>query len=72
MSVDNSGFFVTRPIHDAAEGGHVDVLRVLLSYGADPLLATYSGNTALSCTKDPNARAFLEGAWHVTRAHCLV
>lgn len=49
-------------MHDAAEGGHVGVLRVLLSYGADPLLATYSGNTALSCTKEPNARAFLEGA----------
>lgn len=51
-----------RPIHDAAEGGHVAVLRVLLSYGADPLLATYSGSTALSCAKEPNTRAFLEGA----------
>ncbi|KAJ7373436.1 BCL-6 corepressor-like protein 1 [Desmophyllum pertusum] len=50
-----------RPIHDAAEGGHVDVLRVLLSYGADPLLATYSGHTALDCAKEPNTRAFLEG-----------
>ena len=44
----------------------MDVLRVLLSYGADPLLATYSGNTALSCTKDPNARTFLEGVSHDT------
>lgn len=50
-----------RPIHDAAEGGYVDVLRVLLSYGADPQLATYSGNSALTCTKDVNTRAFLEG-----------
>ena len=50
----------------------MDVLRVLLSYDADPLLATYSGNTALSCTKDPNARAFLEGVCHMTQAHCLV
>ncbi|XP_022797309.1 uncharacterized protein LOC111335615 isoform X2 [Stylophora pistillata] len=49
-----------RPIHDAAEGGYVDVLRVLLSYGADPQLATYSGNSALTCTKDVNTRAFLE------------
>lgn len=55
----------SRPIHDAAEGGHVAVLRVLLSYGADPLLATYSGSTALSCAKEPNTRAFLEGAWLV-------
>lgn len=63
-----SGFrFCCRPIHDAAEGGHVSVLRVLLSYGADPLLATYSGNTAIRCTKEPNARAFLEGACHVTQ-----
>ena len=52
---------VVRPIHDAAEGGYVDVLRVLLSYGADPKLATYSGNSALTCTKDSNTRAFLEG-----------
>ena len=54
---------LSRPIHDAAEGGHVAVLRVLLSYGADPLLATYSGSTALSCAKEPNTRAFLEGVW---------
>ena len=54
-------FFLCRPIHDAAEGGHVGVLRVLLTYGADPLLATYSGNTALKCTKEPNSSAFLRG-----------
>ena len=57
---------LSRPIHDAAEGGHVDVLRVLLSYGADPLLATYSGNSALSCSKEQNSRAFLKGSLHLT------
>ena len=58
----------SRPIHDAAEGGHVAVLRVLLSYGADPLLATYSGSTALSCAKEPNTRVFLEGVWLVIKS----
>ncbi|XP_031566536.1 BCL-6 corepressor-like isoform X2 [Actinia tenebrosa] len=48
-----------RPIHDAAEAGHVNVIRVLLSYGADPMLATYAGNNALACAKEPKTKKFL-------------
>lgn len=34
-----------RPLHEAVEQGYIEVVRLLLSYGADPLLATYSGMT---------------------------
>lgn len=40
--------FCTRPLHEAAENGYVEIVRLLLSYGADPNLATYSGSTPLS------------------------
>ena len=55
--------FVRRPIHDAAEGGQIDVLRLLLSYGADPTLATYAGSTAFVCAKETNTKHFLQGSW---------
>lgn len=37
----------TRPIHDAVENHKADMTRLLLSYGADPLLPTYAKRTAL-------------------------
>lgn len=41
-----------RPLHEAVENGFVEIVRLLLSYGADPLLATYSGLTPLSLAID--------------------
>lgn len=35
------------PLHEACENGHVELVRLLISYGADPLLATYAGQTPL-------------------------
>ncbi|XP_030199342.1 BCL-6 corepressor isoform X1 [Gadus morhua] len=49
----------TRPIHDAVENDHLDVVRVLLSYGADPTLATYSGRGLLKMTHSDNMERFL-------------
>ncbi|KAJ3592307.1 hypothetical protein NHX12_007435 [Muraenolepis orangiensis] len=49
----------TRPIHDAVENDHLDVVRVLLSYGADPTLATYSGRGLLKMTHSDSMEHFL-------------
>ncbi|TSK67289.1 BCL-6 corepressor [Bagarius yarrelli] len=38
------------PLHDAVENDHLDAVRLLLSYGADPTLATYSGRGLLKMT----------------------
>lgn len=52
---------VSRPIHDAVENDHLDVVRVLLSYGADPTLATYSGRGLLKMTHSESMERFLTG-----------
>lgn len=49
-----------RPLHEAAENGFTELIRLLLSYGADPLLVTYSGYTPLSLTTDDEARRLLQ------------
>lgn len=43
-----------RPLHEAVENGDIELVRLLLSYGADPLLSTYAGQTPLSLVKDNN------------------
>lgn len=52
---------VCRPIHDAVENDHLDVVRILLSYGADPTLATYSGRGLLKMTHSESMERFLTG-----------
>lgn len=53
--------FQSRPLHEAAENGFTKVVRVLLDYGADPLLATYSGVTAVSlAAADEESRLLME------------
>lgn len=52
---------VSRPIHDAVENDHLDVVRILLSYGADPTLATYSGRSLLKMTHSETMERFLTG-----------
>lgn len=53
-------FFLPRPLHEAAENGATELVRLLLSYGADPLLATYSGQTPLMLAVDTEANSILE------------
>lgn len=53
-------FFVYRPLHEAAENGFVEMIRLLLSYGADPMLATYSGLTPLSLATDEDTKHLLK------------
>lgn len=50
-----------RPLHDAVENDHLEVVRLLLSYGADPTLATYSGRSLLRMTHSPGMEGFLSG-----------
>lgn len=46
---------IFRPLHEACENSHVEVIRLLLSYGADPLLGTYAGQTPEELTEGPAA-----------------
>ncbi|NXX73576.1 BCOR protein, partial [Urocolius indicus] len=55
-----------RPIHDAVENDHLEIVRLLLSYGADPTLATYSGRTIVKMTHSELMETFLTGQW----PHC--
>ena len=43
------------------ENDHLDVVRILLSYGADPTLATYSGRGLLKMTHSDSMERFLTG-----------
>jgi len=52
--------FFFRPLHEAVENGDVHLVRLLLSYGADPHLATYSGQSPLSLATDKQTRMLLE------------
>lgn len=61
MQIMNVHLCWTRPIHDAVENDHLDVVRVLLSYGADPTLATYSGRGLLKMTHSDSMEHFLTG-----------
>lgn len=56
-----------RPLHDAVENDHLAIVRLLLSYGADPTLATYSGRTIMKMTHSELMERFLTG----TTAHAM-
>ncbi len=53
--------FSNRPLHDAVENDHLDVVRLLLSCGADPTLATYSGRSLMKMTHSDIMESFLSG-----------
>jgi len=46
-------------LHQAAENNHLELVRLLLAYGADPLLATYTGQTALTLTSMDSIKELL-------------
>ena len=52
--------FFYRPLHEAAEYGDPELVRLLLSYGADPLLATYAGQTPLALASENDAYRVLQ------------
>ena len=68
FSFNNSQFLIltffftygcTRPLLEAVDNDHLEVVRLLLSFGADPTLATYGGQTPLSTSSSPAMSEFL-------------
>lgn len=59
-SVSLSSFLI-RPLHDAVENDHVEVVRFLLACGADPTLTSYSGRAPINMTHSAAMETFLEG-----------
>ncbi|CAH2314872.1 BCL-6 corepressor 1 isoform X1 [Pelobates cultripes] len=49
----------TRPIHDAVVNDNLETVWLLLSYGADPTLATYSGQTPIKLASSEVMRTYL-------------
>ncbi|KAM6151163.1 BCL-6 corepressor-like protein 1 isoform 2-T2 [Rhynchocyon petersi] len=49
----------TRPVHDAVVNDNLETIWLLLSYGADPTLATYSGQTAMKLASSATMKRFL-------------
>ncbi|XP_077462512.1 uncharacterized protein LOC144078192 isoform X2 [Stigmatopora argus] len=50
----------TRPLHDAVENNHVEVVRFLLSCGADPTLTSSSGQGPINMANSVVMETFLE------------
>ncbi|KAF4026752.1 hypothetical protein G4228_019291 [Cervus hanglu yarkandensis] len=48
-----------RPVHDAVVNDNLETIWLLLSYGADPTLATYSGQTAMKLASSDTMKRFL-------------
>ncbi|NXU88643.1 BCORL protein, partial [Xiphorhynchus elegans] len=48
-----------RPVHDAVANDNLETMWLLLSYGADPTLATYSGQTAVKLATSDVMKRFL-------------
>ena len=51
-----------RPLHEAVENGHCELVRLLITYGADPTMTNYSGQTCLTlANNDDQMKQLLEG-----------
>ncbi|XP_018085379.1 BCL-6 corepressor-like protein 1 isoform X2 [Xenopus laevis] len=59
----------TRPIHDAVVNDNLETVWLLLSYGADPTLATYSGQTPMKLASSKIMRKFLSNYLGDLRGH---
>ena len=49
------------PLHDAIDSNNMDIIRLLLSYGADISLETYSGIKSFQLARSIQVKEFLKG-----------
>ena len=62
LLISNENFAcLCRPIHDAVENDHVEIVRLLVAFGADPTLATYGGVTPIKISHSEPMKQLLEG-----------
>lgn len=54
-------FAFFRPLHDAVASDNLPIVWLLLNHGADPTLATYSGQTPVKLAQSANMKTFLTG-----------
>lgn len=57
-------YFNSRPIHDAVENDNVEMVRLLIVYGADPTLATYGGLSPEKIAHSDKMRSLITGMSH--------
>jgi len=55
---------IFRPIHDVVENDHIEMLRLLLTFGADPTLSTYAGRPLVKIARSDRMRKFIQGKAH--------
>jgi len=60
----------TRPIHDAVENDHLEMVRLFLAFGADPTLSTYAGRTLMKIARTDRMRNFIHGR-RTSVLHCF-
>ena len=53
--------FPFSPLHDAIDSNNIDIIRLLLSYGADISLETYSGIKSFQLARSQQVKEFLKG-----------
>lgn len=63
-------FAFFRPLHDAVASDNLPIVWLLLNHGADPTLATYSGQTPVKLAQSPTMKTFLTGE-AVLQSHSL-
>lgn len=57
------------PLHEAAATGKLDLLRILLSHGANPEQKTEDGKSALDLARDQKQDAIVDVLASVSREH---
>lgn len=59
-----------RPLHLAVANDHVEIVRLLLSYGADVTMTNATGRSALQMAKTRDMKQLLKGLRPVQASHC--
>lgn len=67
-----------RPFHDAVEYDHLEMARLVLACGADPMLSKFSGRAVMNMIRSEKMGRFMRGKCYectyeisVPRTHCV-